>query len=114
MYKKRSRKLTIDVTEATCLALLRMMKSTSPVDCDIAFATVETSSTLHASTSTNTTELEESVKDRAIVTNIVLPLLLCERVHVVWCHFLEEVDVLVSVELGHFMTGGGFGALQAY
>jgi hypothetical protein len=38
-------------------------------------------------------------------------LLLCERVHVVWCDFLEEIDVLVGVELGHLMTSCRFCAL---
>jgi hypothetical protein len=88
------------------------MKTSSPIDCDVAFATVQTRCTLHATTRADTTELEESVKDRTIITNIVFPLLLGERVHIVGCDLLKEVDVLVGMELGHLMTGGRFGALQ--
>jgi hypothetical protein len=88
------------------------MKTSSPVDGDVAFATVQTSCPLHASTSANTAELKKTVEDRAIITDIVLSLLLCESIHVVGSDFLEEVNVFVSVELGHFMTGSWFCALS--
>ena len=90
------------------------MKTSSPIDCDVAFATVQTRSTLHATTRADTTELEESVEYRTIITNVVFPLLLGERVHVVWCYLLEKVDVLVGMKLGHLMTGSRFGPLRKY
>ena len=105
-------KLTINITETACLALLGVMKTSSPVDGNVAFAAVQTSCPLHASTSADATELEKSVEDRAIVTDIVFALLFCESIHVVRSDFLEEVNVLVRVELGHFMTGSWFCALS--
>ena len=90
------------------------MKTSSPIDCDVAFATIQTRSTLHATTRANTTELEESVEYRTIITNVIFSLLFGERVHVVWCDLLEEVDVLICMELGHLMTSSRFGALHKY
>ena len=88
------------------------MKTSCPVDGNVAFASIQSRCTLHTSTSADSTELEQSVEDRTIVTNVVFPLLFGERIHVVWRYFLKKVDVLVGVELGHFMTGGGFCTLQ--
>jgi hypothetical protein len=87
------------------------MQATSPVDGDVAFATVQTSSTFHTATSTDSTEFKEAVKDWAIITDIVLALLFAVRLHVVGCDFLKELDVLVGVELSHFKAGCRFGAL---
>lgn len=105
-------RLTIHVAEATCLALLGVMKTSSPVDCDVAFATVQSSGAFHATTGTDTTKLEEPIKDRAIISDVVFSLLLGKRLHVVGSDLLEEVDILVGVELGHLMTGSRFCALR--
>jgi hypothetical protein len=104
-------RITIDIAETACFALLGMMKTSSPIDCYVAFATIETGSTLHASTRANTAELEESIEDRTIITNVIFALLLSERVHVVGRDLLKEVDVLVGVELSHLMACGRLGAL---
>jgi len=104
-------KLTIDVAEPTCLALFCVMKTTSPVDCDVAFASIQASSTLHATTSANTAEVEESVEDWTIITDVVFSLFFGKSIHIVRSNLLQEVDVLVGMELGHFVTGSRFCAL---
>ena len=106
-------RLTIHIAETTCLTLLGVMKTTSPVDCYVAFASVQTGGAFHASTCADSAKLEEPVKDRAIISNVVFTLLLSKRVHIIWCYLLKEVDVLVSMELGHLMAGGRLGTLQA-
>jgi hypothetical protein len=110
--KRAQMKLTVDVTKTTCFTLLCMMKTASPIDSDVAFTTVQARSTLHTATSADTTEFEQSVEDRTIISNIVLALLLSVCIHVVWCNLSEKVDVFVSVELGHLVLGSGFCALQ--
>ena len=89
-----------------------MVETSSPVNGDVAFAAIQTSSSLHTTTSADATELEKSVEHRAIVADIVFTLLFRERVHIVWRDLLKKVDVLICVELGHFMTGGRFCALE--
>lgn len=105
-------KLTIDVTEATCFALLRVMETASPVDGDVAFPAVQPCGALHAASSTDTAELEQTVKDRTVVADVVLSLLLAKVVHVVWSDALQEIDVLVGVELGHLVLGSWLGAVD--
>lgn len=105
--------LTIDVTETTGFALLGVMKSTSPVDCNVAFASVEARGALHTATGGDTTELKEAIKHGTIVADIELALLFHEGVHVVWSDLLEKVDVLIRVKLGHFMFCGWFCSLNA-
>jgi hypothetical protein len=100
--------LTVDIAETTCFTLFGVMKSSSPVDGNVAFAPVETSCSLHTATSANATEVKQSVEDWTIIANVIFALLLGEVVHVVWGDFLEEVDVLIGVKLGHFMTGSRF------
>jgi len=102
---------TVDVAETTCFTLFGVMKSSGPVDGDVAFAPVETSCPLHTTTSADTAKVKQPVEDWAIITDIVLSLLLGEVVHIVWSDFLEEVDILVRVELGHFMASSRFRAL---
>jgi len=74
----RRQRLTIYITEATSLTLLGVMKTSGPVDSDVAFTTVQSSGAFHTTPSADTTELEESIKDRAIIPDIVLSLLLGE------------------------------------
>jgi hypothetical protein len=105
-------RLTINVAEATCLALLGVVKTSSPVDGDVAFTTVQSGGTFHATTSADTAELEKSVKNRTIITHIIFSLLFCERVHVIRSNLLQEIDVLVSMELGHLVLGSWFCALK--
>lgn len=88
------------------------MKTTCPIDRNVAFATVEACSTLHTATSRDTTELEEAIKHRTIVTDIELALLFHKGIHVVWRHLLEKVDILVGMELGHLMLCRWFGSLK--
>jgi len=49
---------TIDVTETTGFALLCVMKTTSPIHSNVAFASVQSRSTFHTATSADTAELE--------------------------------------------------------
>lgn len=87
------------------------MKSTSPIDRDVALLTVQARCALHRATSADTAELEETIEDRTIVTNVVLCLLACVAVHVVGRDSPEEVNVLVGVELGHLVDDGRLRAL---
>jgi len=80
------------------------MKTASPVDRNIALATVEARSTFHTTTSADSAELEKPVENRAIISNVIFSLLLGEGIHVIRSDLLKEVDVLVGVELGHFMS----------
>lgn len=105
-------KHTIDITEATSFALLRVMQTSCPVDRDIALAAIESRCALHTATRANPAEFKQAVKDRTIVTNVAFPLLFLVEIHVIWRDFAEEVDVFVGVELGHFEFGGGFCALR--
>lgn len=102
---------TIDVAEATGFALLGMVKASSPVDRNVALLTVQARGALHAATSTDAAELEETIKDGTVVADVVLDLLLLVAVHVVGGDALKEVDVLVGVELGHLAASGGLCAL---
>ena len=79
------RKLTIDVAEATCFALLCVVETASPVHGDVALAAVQPCGTLHAASSADTAELEQTVKDGTVVADVVPALLLGE--------VLEEADV---------------------
>jgi len=87
------------------------MKSSGPVDGDVAFAPVETSCPLHTTTSADAAEVKQSVEDWTVITNVVFPLFLGEVVHIVRCDLLKEVDILVCMELGHFMASSWFCAL---
>jgi hypothetical protein len=108
---KTRRTLTIDVAETTSFALLRVMQATRPVDCNIALSSVQTRSTLHSASSADTAELKQAVEDWTIVSNVVFALLLGEVIHVVWRDLVQKLNVLVRVELRHFVLGGWFGAL---
>lgn len=88
------------------------MEATSPIDGDVAFSAVQSRSALHAASSADTTELEQAVEDRTIVTDVVFSLLLAKVVHVVGSNALEEIDVFVGVELGHLVLGSRFGAVD--
>ena len=78
----------VDVTEATSFALLGVMKTTSPVHSNVAFAAVETCCAFRASSSGDTTELEKAIENWAIVSDVEFTLLFQEGVHVVWRQFL--------------------------
>jgi len=102
---------TINVAEAASLALLRVMKAAGPVYSDVTLTSVQTRCPLHGAPSADAAELEETIKNRTIISNVVLVLLFREAVHVVRRHFMEEVDILVSMELRHFVFRGGLSAL---
>ena len=82
-----------------------MVQAAGPVDCDVAFAPVEPCGAFHATASADTAELEKSVKNGAIIPDIVLRLILGEVVHIIGSDLLQEVDVLVSMILGHLVSG---------
>lgn len=102
---------TIDVAEATGFALLGVMETSGPVDSNVTFLSVQSGSSLHAATGTDATELEQAVKDRAIITDVVFALLTHVAVHVVGCNFLKKIDIIIGMELCHFASGGRFCAL---
>lgn len=102
---------TIDVAKATSLTFLRVVQPTCPIHSDITFVPVQTRSTFHAAAGTDTAELEEAVEDGTVVADIVLCLLAGEGVHVVRGDFCEELDVLVCMELSHFVSACRFCSL---
>ena len=103
---------TVNVAEAAGLALFCVMKTTCPIDCHVTFAAVQPCSTLHTATCAYAAKFEETVKDWAVVAHVETALLFLVRLHIVRCHFLEEFDVFVRVELGHLKIGSWLGALQ--
>lgn len=88
-----------------------MVKTTGPVDGNVALLPVQSRSSFHAATGADAAELEQPIKDRTVVADVVFPLLAHVAVHVIRGDLLEEVDVVVGMELGHFASGRGFGAL---
>lgn len=89
------------------------MQAASPVDGNVAFLSVETRCALHTAAGTDAAKFEKAVKHGAIISDIVFALLSHIAIHVVRGDLLEEVDVIVGMELGHFAAGGRFGALFA-
>jgi hypothetical protein len=112
-WRRYRRILTVDITKTTSFALLCVMQSAGPVDRDIALPAVQTRRALHGASRADTAELEQAVKDGTVVSNVVLALLFGEAVHVVRRDLVQELDVLVGVELRHFVLGRGFGALSS-
>lgn len=93
--------LTIYVAKATCFILFGMMQSAGPVDRNVAFATIQSCRAFHAAAGTDATELEQSIKHRAVITDVMLVLLLGKVIHVVEGHPFKKVDILIGVELCH-------------
>jgi hypothetical protein len=105
-------KHTVDVAEATGFTFLGVVKATSPIDGDVALLSVQSRGTLHTTTRTDTAKLEETIEHRTIISDVVFSLLPHETVHIVRCDFLQEIDVIVRVKLGHFASCRRFRALQ--
>lgn len=103
---------TVDVAEATGLALLGVMQTTGPVDGDVALLAVESGGTLHGSARTDATEFEKAIEDGTIVADIVLSLLARITVHVVGRDPSKEINVFVGVELCHLVDNCGLCALH--
>lgn len=83
-----------------------MVKSTGPVNGNVALVAVEPGGTLHTTTRANTAKLKEPIEDGTVISDIVFALLLREGVHVVRCNLRKEVDILIRVKLGHFVFRG--------
>lgn len=80
-YKRYN--FTVHIAESTGFSLLRVMETTSPVYRNITLAVSKPSCGLHASTSTNTAEVKEAIKNWRISANAVSELLLLVPMHVV-------------------------------
>jgi hypothetical protein len=106
-------KLTIDVAETASFALFGVVKTSSPINRNVALLSVQSRGTLHTSSSTDTAKLKKAVKNGTIISNIVFALLSHEAIHVVRRDLLEEIDVVVRVKLCHFTSSGGFCALRS-
>lgn len=78
-----------------------MMETTSPIDRNVALATVQTRSTLHTAATRDTAKFEKTVEDGAVVADVVFALLFGEIFHVVRRNLGEELDVFIGVELTH-------------
>ena len=88
-----------------------MMKSSSPVDGNVALVTIQSCSTFHAAASANAAKVKQTIKDRAVIPDVELALLPHMGIHVLGRDFLEKIDVFVGVKLGHLHEGARFGAL---
>ena len=87
------------------------MKTASPVDGNFALLAIQSRRALHTATCADPTELEQPVEHWTIISDIVLALLFTVRLHIVRRYSLQEVDVVVGVELCHFVLGGWFRSL---
>lgn len=87
------------------------MKTTCPVDSNVTFAAIQPCSTFHTATCTDAAKFKKTVEDWAVVTHVETALLFLVRLHIVWCHFLEKIDVFIRMKLGHLKIGSRFGAL---
>lgn len=79
------------------------METTGPIDSNIALVAVQSRSTFHTTTRTNSAELKKPVENWTIVSNVVSTLFFGEVIHIVRCHLGEEVDIFIGVELGHLI-----------
>lgn len=82
-----------------------MVQSTGPVDSNVTFPAVQARCAFHGSASADATKLEQTIKDRTVITDVVFALLPGEVVHVVGSDLVQEVDVFVRVELSHLVLG---------
>jgi hypothetical protein len=89
-----------------------MMETSCPVDCNVAFFTVQARSSFHAAARADPAEFEEPVKHRAIVAHIVFSLLSHVCIHIVWGDLLQEFNVFVGVKLCHLGRHRRLGALS--
>ena len=104
--------LTVDVAKATGLAFFGVVEAAGPIHSDVAFLSIQSGCSFHASTSADTTELEETIKDRTVIAHVEAALLFGMVLHVVWGYLLEKIDIFVGVKLGHFVIGRRFGTLM--
>ena len=88
-----------------------MVKTARPVDCNVALLAVQPRSTFHTSTGADSAELEQTIKDWTIITNVIAALLFDVAVDVIRGDLLKEVDVFIGMELRHFVFGRWFRAL---
>ena len=88
------------------------MQSTRPINCNVAFSSIQTRCTFHTTASANAAELEKAIEHRTIVSNIVFALLFCIVIHVVGRYALQEIYIFIGMELCHFEFAGRFGALD--
>jgi len=108
---KETRQLTIHIAEATGFTLLCVMQPTGPVDSNVTFSAVQARCAFHGAASADATELEQTIKDRTVISDVVFALLPGEVVHVVGSYFVQEVDVFVRMELRHLVLRGWFRTL---
>jgi hypothetical protein len=80
-----------------------MVQSTSPVHRNVALLTTKSGRAFYAAASINAAEVKEAIENWRVGTNVELKLLVRVLVLVLWRHHLQEADVVVSVEVGHFL-----------
>lgn len=89
-----------------------MVQTARPIHRDITFSSIQPRSALHAAPGANSTKLEQPIKHGTIIPYIIPALLAGVGVHIVRGNALKEVDVLVGMELRHFVFGRGLGAVD--
>ena len=98
------------VAETRRLRLFGVVESTGPVYYNVREVLVEPSCASYGTGRVELAELEETVEDRAVFTDVEAGKLAGEVTHVVWGYGAEEVHVVVRVETGEVSVGDETGA----
>lgn len=91
----------VDVTKTGRLELLRVVQPAGPVDCDVAVVVVQLHRALERRAGVHGAEVEQPVKDGAVVADVEMAEVLRVVLDVLRRDALEEVDVLFAVEAAH-------------
>ena len=102
----------IKVAESRCLRLFRVVEATRPVDGNVAFFAVKPRGALHRATATDAAKFKQTIENRTVVTDIEFDLFLGKQVGVFRRHARQKVNVLVRMELAHFLFRSRFRALK--
>lgn len=84
----RDQEPTIHVAKTASFRLLGVMKSSGPIDCDIALLAIQARGSLHTATGADAAKLKEAIKDGTVIADIVLALLAHVAIHIVWGNLL--------------------------
>jgi hypothetical protein len=80
-----------------------VMQATGPIDGDVGCLLVQLDSRRNGTSSRQLAEFVEAVKDGTVLSDIETLHLFVVLAHVVWSNGPEETDVVIRMELGHFL-----------
>lgn len=106
----------INIAKPRSLALLRMVQTPGPINCDIRILPVELDGRANGAASGGLTELKQAVEYGAVLAHVEAPELTRVRVieESVGRDGGEELDVLRRVEAADVFEGGGEGAADLH